>query len=252
MADYFQGAELAAETIIGFLVANAVNNVQSDYNTLAQNYFNLYQTQRNFYFNNFQLSGEAPFATEQFGIAFYSPDYVGVYHNGYLPPGVWLFFRPQLTNRLASLGSTITNGYWQQFAERYTPSTASVIQEISGTFAMEVANTLDDWDSYQNRYEEHKRDVLNERRWSSQMGSLSYGVKEAYTVERGLATGFEVYDEAQGQLISADNTVLNGLATFAGYKQMQKALNEDLGTVPDYQESSFLTNVMPRKGSYNG
>lgn len=245
MADYFQGAEFVAETAIGFLVANAINNVESDYHDLATNYFNLYQTQRQFYYNHFQLSGEAPFATEQFGITFYAPDYIGVFHTGYLPPGVWFLFNPQLTNRVTALGSTSIGGYWSSYASRYTPTTASVAFEVSGTFAAEVASILDDWNSYMNRYEEHKRDVLNERRWTSQMGSLSYGVKEAYTVERGLGTAFSDFDEAQGRLISADSTVLNGLATFAGYRSMQKALRDDLGTVPEYQNSSFLTHVIP-------
>ena len=239
MADYFQGAEFAAETAIGFLVANEINNVQDKYNTLASNYFNLYNAQRQFYFNNFQLNGEAPFATEQFGITFYSPDYVGVFHTGYFPPGAWYLFNPELTNRLNFLGSTSVAGYWLKYANRYKSPV-----EVSGTFDMEVASILDDWNSYMNRYEEHKRDVFNERRWANQMGSLSYGVKEAYTVERGLGTAFGDFDEAQGKLISADSTLLNGLSTFAGYRQMQQALRDDLGTVPDYQTSAFLTNTI--------
>jgi len=245
MADYGQIAEFAAETVVGFLVANAVNNVQNDYNNLATNYFNLYQTQRNFYFNNFQLNGEAPFATEQYGITFYTPDYIGVFHSGYFPPGTWYFFNFEINNRLNLIGSPIADGYWPGYASRYTPNSDAIQLEISGTFNMEVAAILDDWNSYMNRYEEHKRDVFNERRWANQMGSLSYGVKEAYTVERGMGTAFSDYDKAQGQLISADSTVLNGLATFAGYRQMQKALRDDLGTVPDYQNTSFMTHVIP-------
>jgi len=246
MADYFQGAEFAAETAIGFLVANAINDVQNDYNTLATNYFTDYQTQREFYFSNFQLSGEAPFATEQFGVIFYDPDYIGVFNTGYFPPGAWYLFRPELANRLGALGDTFVDGYWQTFASRYTPGGVTINQEISGTFAVDVGSIRDDWDSYMNRYEEHKRDVWNEKRWADQMGSLSYGVKEAYSVERGLGTSFGVFDEAQGKLISADSSLVNGLATFAGYRQMQKALRDDLGTVPTYQTpSGFLTNAIP-------
>jgi hypothetical protein len=245
MADYFQGAELAAETAIGFLVANEINNVQSKYNDLATDYFNLYQTQRQFYYNNFQLNGEAPFATEQFGITFYAPDYTGTFHTGYFPPGAWFLFNPEVTNRVAALGTNTANGYWADYANRYTPTSIAPAFEVSSTFATELASILDDWNSYMNRYEEHKRDVFNERRWANRMGSLSYGVKEAYTVERGLGTAFGDFDEAQGHLISADATLLNGLSTFAGYRSMQKALREDLGTVPEYQNSSFLTHVIP-------
>lgn len=245
MTDAAQAAEFLAEAGGYIAVQIQISNVNSQYNTLAVNYFNDYQAQRNFYFNNFQLSGEAPFATEQFGVAFYAPDYVGVFNTGYFPPGAWYLFNLFLPNRVTALGSTSVAGYWQQYARRYTPSGGTVSLEISSTFAMETAEILDDWNSYLNRYEEHKRDVFNERRWANQMGSLSYGVKEAYTVERGLGTAFWTFDEAQGQLISADASIGNGLATFAGYRQMQKAIRDDLGTDIDRQNSPFLQNVFP-------
>jgi hypothetical protein len=241
MADYFQGVEFAAETVVGFLVANAINDVQNKYNTLATNYFNDYQSQREFYFNVFQQSGELPFNTEQFGISFYSPQYTAIFNTGVFPPSMAWFFNPQIANRLTAIGDAVsTQGTWYRFASRYAPLNASNIQEISGSFWMDVSDIYDDWFSYMFRYEEHKRDVFNERRWADQMGSLSYGVKEAYAVEREMGTSFEVYDKAQGQLISSEDTLLNGLATFAGYRQMQKDVKADLGTLPNYQDSSFL------------
>jgi hypothetical protein len=252
MTDAAQAAEFLAEAGGYIAVQIAINNVNNQYQTLASNYFNDYQAQRNFYFSTFQASGEAPFATEQFGVPFYAPDYVG--HNsafyggptGYFPPGAWFFFNTVLTNRIGAIGSSSAFGYWQRYASRYTANGNSINLENSSTFAMESASIVDDWNSYMNRYEEHKRDVWNEKRWADQMGSLSYGVKEAYTVERGLGTAFWQFDEAQGQMISADATLGNGLATFAGYRQMQKSLREDLGTVPDYQDNAFMTNVIPQ------
>lgn len=240
MADYFQGIEFAAETVVGLLVANAINDVQNKYTTLATNYFNDYQSQREFYFNTFQQHGEAPFNTEQFGISFYSPTYTAVFYTGSVfPPSAMYLFSPAITNRIANLGSPNVDGTWYRFASRYAPLN-NITQEISGSFGMDVADITDDWFSYMFRYEEHKRDVFNERRWADQMGSLSYGVKEAYAVEREMGTSFEVYDKAQGQLISSEDTLLNGLATFAGYRQMQKDVKADLGTLPNYQDSSFL------------
>lgn len=245
MADYGEVAEAVAEAGLEVALLAAIASVQSDYNDLANNYFTLYQTQRNFYFNTFQQQGELPFANEQFGISFYTPDYVGANNVGYFPPGVWYLFSTELTNRTLSLGSTTLNGYWQEYAHRYAPFGLATLDASS--YAMDLASILDDWNSYQNRYEEHKRDVFNERRWANQMGSLSYGVKQAYAVERGLATSFEVFDKAQGQLISEDSTLANGLATFAGYRQMHDALRKDLGTTPDYQNpyTGTLTSVIP-------
>ncbi|MGB6976131.1 MAG: hypothetical protein WBE18_01545 [Gammaproteobacteria bacterium] len=242
MADYGEIAEAAAELGLEVALLAALASVQSDYNDLATNYFTLYQIQRDFYFSNFQIAGEAPFASEQFGIAFYTPDYTGTFHTGYFPPGAWYLFNPTLTGRIAALGSVSVAGYWQGYASRYSISSLTL---DSSSYAMDLASTNDDWNSYMNRYEEHKRDVFNERRWANQMGSLSYGVKEAYMVERGLATSFEVFDKAQGQLISEESTMANGLATFAGYRQMQTALRRDLGTIPEQGQNSFLANVIP-------
>lgn len=241
MADVFQGAEFAAETALGLFVAIKVNDVQGQYQTLANSYFNDYQSQREFYFNTFQQHGEAPFNTEQFGISFYSPTYGTTFYTGSVfPPSAMYLFGPELLNRVAALGAVNTDGTWFRFGSRYTVLSDPNTQEVTGSFGMDVADIRDDWYSYMFRYEEHKRDVFNERRWADQMGSLSYGVKEAYAVEREMGTSFEVYDKAQGQLISADDTLLNGLATFAGYRQMQKDVKADLGTLPNYQDSSFL------------
>jgi hypothetical protein len=247
MVDAFQGLEYVVDLALSIAITAQLANVQSSYDTLAKNYFILYQTQRNFYFSNFQLSGEAPFATEQFGIPFYTPDYVGLFNTGYFPPGVWYLFNPEIAIREQAFGGPSLYGYWARMAARY-----GTTQNDGGSVEVDFACILDDWNSYQNRYEEHKRDVFNERRWANQQGSLSYGVKEAYTVERGLATSFSIFDEAQGQLISEDDTLMNGLATFAGYRQIQKALREDLGTVPNYQSNSFLTNVIPQLDGRSG
>ena len=241
MADYFQGLEYGVDLAASVVIGLKLSSVQSAYNQLAQNYFNDYQSQREFYFNVFQTQGEAKFNTEQFGIPFYSPTYAATFYTGSVfPPSAMYLFNPQIYNRKAALGAVDTDGTWFRFGSRYAILNDPNTQEVTGSFGMDVADIFDDWFSYMFRYEEHKRDVFNERRWANQMGSLSYGVKEAYAVEREMGTSFEVYDKAQGQLISADDTLLNGLATFAGYRQMQKDVKADLGTLPDYQDSSFL------------
>jgi hypothetical protein len=239
MADIFQGAEFAAETAFSAVILGSLGSVQSAYQTLAQNYYNMYQTQRQFYFNVFQNGGELPFANEQFGIAFYSPDYLGVDNIGYFPPGAFYLFNQELSVRGGFLGATI-----ERYNSRYAPGSGGSI-ENSLTFNMETANIADSWIDYMNRYEEHKRDVFNERRWANRMGSLSFGVKEAYTVEQGLATSFYEFDQAQGNLVSSENSILNGLATFVGDRVSQRNLRNELGTVPNYQTSNFLTNVLP-------
>jgi hypothetical protein len=206
---------------------------------MALQQYDNYSMQRQFYFDHFQMQGEGPFVYEQFGIYLYIPDYIGIdYGYSLWPPGALFMFRPELQARINFLGAVGTNGYWQSYARRYNPYGSFTLDSSSRD--MDVANIRDDWTSYMFRYEEHKRDVLNERRWASQMGALSYGVKEAYEVAEGLAVSFDIFDKAQGDLINEGNTALNGLATFAGYRQIQKALDKDLGSDPTLYDHFFL------------
>jgi hypothetical protein len=239
MTDWAQAVSVASQIAASIIVVDALNRVQNKYNQLALKYYSHYETQRQFYFNTFQAQGEAPFVFEQFGITFYSPDYVGMDRVDYLPPGAWYLFNPELTNRVNAMGNSTTDGYWPRFTGRYTPSRAAVLLDAT-SYAMDLASVIDDWNSYINRYEEHKRDVLNERRWGNMVGALEYGTKHGESVEWGLATSFAVFDKAQGEYSSSLSTIANGLATHAGYRRMQSALKDELGTDPQYMGNFFL------------
>lgn len=237
MADYFQGGEMLLEAVIAFYIASQVEAVEEAYVKIANQQYVNYFNQRSFYFDTFQRQGEGPFVSEQFGIPWYIPDYVGNFNTGYFPPSAWYMFSPELVNRTQALGDS-TQGYWMRYGARYSSIGAARLDNSS--FGIDIASIYDDWNSYMNRYEEHKRDVFNERRWANRMGALSYGIKEAYEIAVGLATSFQVFDKAQGELVSEGNTMLNGLATFAGYRQMQSALDKSLGTDPNYATPFFL------------
>ncbi len=265
MADYFQGIFGGVETIAAGLFAAATFVIQDQYDDIAKDYYHKYKAQRDFYYSTFQQNGELPFNTEQFGIIFYGPDYVGqtsAYYDalqplvamGYFPPGVWNWFNPELANRRAQFvqrdGAGNPNfGYWYRKAQMYSPNYSAIFGLIttdqSQSSYIDMASINDDWNSYQNRYEEHKRDIFRERRWAGQMGSLAYGVKEAYAVEAGLGASTQNFDEAHASLMSEFNSISDRLSTSAAFNSMQKALREDLGSVPDYQKSYFLTNVLP-------
>jgi len=239
VTDWGEVAKDAANALEALGIAIALQRVQNKYHVIATNYYYHYQRQRQFYYDTFQIGGEGPFVLEQFGIVFYTPDYVGMDSIGYFPPGAWFLFNPQLSNRKAMMGDQNTEGYWKRFAERYNPTMAAVTLDTS-SYALDVASVFDDWNSYMNRYEEHKRDVLNERRWANMVGALGFGIKTGEQIERGMATAFDVFDKSQGQLVSSLNTIGNGLATSFGYRRMQNALKDELGTNPDYMDHFFL------------
>ena len=203
--------------------------IAENYINLANNYYADYSVMRNFYYNTFQQQGELPFTNETFGLAFYAPDYIGVNNVGYLPPGAWYLFNPELVSRTANI--TATQG---RYGSRY-----SAPLEVAGSAPMDVASITDDWNSYMNRYEEHKRDVFNARWWASRMDALSYGNKEAAMTERGLATSFAVFDNASGELESNINSIGNGLASYRNYVNTVKDLSKDFDNVPFEQRSYF-------------
>jgi hypothetical protein len=239
MSDWFKAVSDAAQFVEAVGIVLKLRAIQSRYNVIATKYYSHFKQQRDFYYNTFQMQGEGPFVFEQFGIAFYNPDYYGMNNTGYLTPGAWFLFNPQITNRMVMMGNQNIEGYWKRFAERYSPNVASTVLDTS-SYAIDVASVNDDWNSYMNRYEEHKRDVLNERRWANMVNALDYGTKTGSQIERGMATSFDVFDTAQGQLVSSLDTIGNGLATSFGYRRMQTALKDELGTVPMYDGHFFL------------
>jgi hypothetical protein len=239
MTDWAEAASAAVQLASSLIVVDTLRKVQNEYNALAKKYYSNYEVQRRFYSETFQLAGEGPFVYEQFDIPFYEPDYFGMDSVGYFSPGAWFLFRPQLDNRINAMGNDQVPGYWKRFAKRYNPIQSAITLDMS-SYALDVASINDDWNSYMNRYEEHKRDVLNERRWANQVGALGFSIKTGEQIERGLATAFSVFDKAQGQLTSSLDTIGNGLASSFGYKRMQNALKDELGTVPMYDGHFFL------------
>ena len=68
------------------------------------------------------------------------------------------------------------------------------------------------------------------------MDSLSYGVKEAAQVERGLATSFVGFDKASGEVNGSLNTFANGLSTYTAYN---KAMDAYWDFLAKPQQSNF-------------
>jgi len=218
VANTYDAAKTAAETsTVSIAAAFLQTLINLQYLNLARDYYNLYKDQRDFYYNTFQQNGELPFANEQFSVAQYNPDYVGLFNAGILPPGALYIFKPIYNNRRVNFIS----GAISRHARMYNAQV-----EQSTSLEVDLACTYTDWFSYQFRYEEHKRDVFNERRWANQMDALSYGIKEAATVERGLATSFNAMDEASTKLGNSFAVLGDG---YALYKNRKNVINNFLG-----------------------
>lgn len=195
------------------------------YVDLAKNYYNLYKQQRNYYYDNFQVNGEAPLNSEVFSVPFYVPGYAGATNTSAL-----FYFNSDYNNIRANFTENLLN-HNRMFFDTTT---------IPLPIAVDLAEIKDDWYDYQFRYEEHKRDVYNARRYAQMMDSSSFGVKEGAQVERGLATSFQVFDEASGQLISGINTIGNGFAAYHQYGSDVKTLLNSVEANNTVQKSNFM------------
>lgn len=220
MSDWGQMADSLADAATGIALAAVSLIVSNQYVDLADNYETLYEDQRLFYYNNFQANGELPFNSELFMVPFYVPLYSGATSASSL-----YYFNPELAAVKANWQPSFQRHLQMFNVENLNPLVPS---------AADLAGIIDDWDSYYFRYEEHRRDVYNARRFAQQMDSLSYGVKEGAMVERGLASSFAVFDEASGQLSSFVSSVGNGLSTYVGQQkgyndimQAPKAIQDD-------------------------
>lgn len=242
MSDTFEAAVIAADTAAGAAYAALMTVIGFQYVDLANNYYDLYKEQRNFYYNNFQAAGELPFNTELYAVPFYVPLYdpSGTYLNNGTTLNSSLFY---YTNEV----NIVANNFTETFQNHLRMFNSGDVNPAVPTF-IDLSEIGDDWLSYMFRFEEHRRDVTNSRRFAQNMDSLSYGVKEGAMVERGLATSFLVFDEAQGQLVSSINTLADGYFGYSAYRKEVKEILETPKAIPDrIMGSNFDTSAGPIK-----
>lgn len=230
MADIFQGAGLAADVISAVTYVLIYEYIQSEYIKLADDYYDLYKDERDFYYNVFQQTGEGPLNAEVFAEPFYTPEYAGVLNTSSL-----FYFNPWLANLKTNFPETL--------ARKHRMFNVPDINFINfPSLATDMAAIDDDWKSYMFRYEEHKRDVLNERRWTHQMDSSAYGVKAGAQATEGLATSFRVFDDANGQLVSSVASLGNGLATYNAYNRKMNTFVDSVEAKVIPQSSNFTSD----------
>lgn len=240
MGDATTAAIIAADTAAGAAFAVLISLVANDYIDLANDYYHLYRDQRNFYYNNFQVSGEAPLTNELYGVPFYVPlyDATGTWiSNGVITYSSLHYYRPQAFFQANTVyGTTLTNHLLMY--------NSNLLIQVPALF--ELSEISDDWATYFYRYEEHRRDVYNARRYAQQMDTLSFGVKEGAQIERGLATSFSQFDEAQGHLVNAMNASVDDVSTHLGYvRQIREQLEIPKAKPDGIMRSNFDTSAGP-------
>lgn len=240
MGDATTAAIIAADTAAGVAFAILITLVANDYIDLANDYYHLYRDQRNFYYNNFQLQGEAPLTNELYGVPFYVPlyDSGGTWvSNGIVTHSSLFYYRPQAFFQANTVFGTTLPNHLLMF-------NSSLLLQVPVLF--ELSEISDDWATYFYRYEEHRRDVYNVRRYAQNMDALSFGVKEGAQIERALGTSFAVFDEAQGRLVNAMNSTVDDVTSHIGYvRQIREQLEVPKAKPDGIMRSNFDTSAGP-------
>ena len=200
----------AEAALVAAQAANLV--IQKAYIDLATDYYTLYNNQRIFYYQQFQdnTNGERGLLDSTMAILPYTPQYTAQAAN------VEVF----------SQGNDFNLFWWNNRASMYHSRTGALLNNAYGVSGFpgepedsDIALIISDFDTYEYRYEEHRKDFLDERRWEWQNQSLNFGVKQASISQSGLATSFPFIDRAMGTAADWFATQANGLAKFGGYSQ---------------------------------
>jgi hypothetical protein len=224
-------------SIAGIVAALLSAGVAFEYQQLAEDYYDIYDRQRQFYYANFQnnSNGELGLLAQTFSIPLYTPQYT-----------------PQATVVEAFASSGAFSGkWWQDRANMYhdAPFTTSLNAygntSVNGEpESLDLGAIVSDFDTYFYRYEEHRQDVYNERRWEWQNQALNFGVKQASVVESGLATSFKFLDEASENMGDWFATQSNGLSKQSAYRSSLASTSAKLSASSQMGRSlSISTNL---------
>lgn len=223
-----QIAEGASAGLAAAIIAGIVSlYITVQYQNLANNYYKLYRDQREFYYTNFQTNGEAPLTTQVFDNPLAGNGQAGI------------LYQPEYVNESNVIGGftvhdfsgnqDFLNGdWWDRHANFYgvralrntvyRDAFGGILAGNAEPIGIDIAASIDDGTNYLYRYEEHRKDVYDERTWEWQNQALNFGVKQANVVQSGLATSFKFLDDAAEGMSDFFATQSNGLAMQSGYK----------------------------------
>lgn len=171
---------------------------------VARDYYDIYDAQRRFYHDTFQLGVETPLAAELFGQPIYVLNYNTQIDTLYDP-------------NTGPFGgdSTDVAGWWNRHAAMYSTKPDDSITELNP----DLARLQSDWANYLFRYEEHYGDVLNDIRFNNRLMMHNTGLKQMTSVSASLSTSFAKYEEALNDTLDTFAALGNGAAQLAGYRK---------------------------------
>ena len=172
---------------------------------IAEDYYDLYKDQRNFYYNTFQAGVESPLANEIYG------DTKPVLNYNDLISAL-------VAGATGPLGgeSSDVQGWWERHAAAYN---APLDLRLQQEFAVKRAAIISDWTNYLFRFAEMYYDVQDDIRWKKRLQLHNLGIKQGTAISSALNTSLGQYENQLADMGNMFAAFGNGIAMQAGYKK---------------------------------
>lgn len=171
---------------------------------LARKYYDLYNSQKQFYYNVFQAGAEAKIASQAYSEPAYVIDYVSRVNT-------------LLDTGMGPLGAPISDvaAWVTRHAAMYASTMDAEITELP----TDMAKLKSDWANYLFRFEELWADVRNDDRWAHRLTTHNIAIKQGAAITTAMSGAVRNYIDQMGDLSSQLTTYGNGIAKYAGYKR---------------------------------
>ena len=191
-------------------VASGIQNLRII--EVSKDYYNLYKSQRDFYYDNFQSNVEAPLINEVYQIPYYVTDYAG---------RLAVLYNPQY----GPFGGKATDidGWWTRHAEMYGDSKDTRITALDA----DTARLQSEWVNHFLRFEEHWADLQNDSRWEKRMAIHNLANKVGTAVASSLNGALASYTNHIQDFGNMLATYGNGAAAFVGYRRGLSDVSDD-------------------------
>lgn len=174
----------------------------------ARSYYNLYNTQRQFYYSAFQLGAEAPLAATVYGTSIAVINYTRAAAEEYLPTGVFN----------GAMGDT--QGWWTRHSAMF--GQAPSIDILTEEYAQDRVLVQGHWTNVMYRFEESNVDLLNDQRWDHRMKLHNVAMKRQSEVVSELASGVGLRESVMSNTSSYLADAASSLAERRGLVRAHK------------------------------
>jgi len=196
---------------------------------VAEDNYDLYRQQKDYYNSTFQMGVEAPLVAEVMAMPRLMLDYSAqaatVYNASTGPFG----------GQVGDAG-----GWWDRHAAMYNTVRNAHITEYDA----DMSRLRSDWANYLFRFEEHNTDILNDIRWNRRLALHNVGIKQGTSISAALSTAFSGYEDAMNDSADQFATFANGAASYAGYRKGMSDTNSTF-----YESTHTSSPKAPRMGT---